>query len=275
MRPFTPPPYIFAVVANLLLTGSLLAQTKPVMTLPVHSPDTPQASEGGFWRSDHAFDNFLRLKNVLLKSSLTVTPVIYMADGFEVDLKPVTLPPAGVASIYIRKALQVAGPAVAGHSPSYGTAGVKYKWSWSAVLATIYTVDTVQSLSYRSTLGADAQVVNDPASPKADRAVEGMWWAPHSQVDGFVALVNTNPTETTAQIALSDGQNQTIAQQAVSIAAHGTKLLSLAELLGSVKDVDATGSVSIHYTGVANSLLPYEGIEDRKAGYSASRSFVS
>lgn len=240
------------------------------MTLPVHSPDTPQASEGGFWKSDHAFDNFLRLKNVLLKSSLTVTPVMYMEDGFEVDLKPVTLAPAGVVSIDLQKALRAAGPAAAGHASSYGMAGVKYKWSWSAVPATIYTVDTVQSLSYRSVLGADVQVVHDPASLKANRAVEGMWWAPHSRVDGFIALANTNQLETTAQIAFNDAQNHPIAQQSVAVPAHGTKLLSLSELLGSVKNIDATGSVSIRYKGVANSFLVNEGIEDGKVGYSAS-----
>lgn len=117
---------------------------------------------------------------------------MYMADRFEVNLKPVTLQPAGVVSIDLQKALRTAGPAAAAHASSYGMAGVKYKWSWSAVLATIHTVDTVQSLSYRGTLGADAQVVHDPASPNADQAIEGMWWAPHSLVDSFVALVNTN-----------------------------------------------------------------------------------
>ena len=82
------------------------------MALPVHSPDTRQASEGGFWRLDHAFDNFLRLKNVLLKSSGTVTPVLYvlyMKDGVEVDLKPVTLGSAGVVSTDLQKALRAAG----------------------------------------------------------------------------------------------------------------------------------------------------------------------
>lgn len=189
------------------------------------------------------------------------------------DLKPVTLQPAGVVSIDFQKALRAAGPAAAGHASSYGMAGVKYKWSWSAVLATIYTVDTVQSLSYRSVLGADAQVVHDPASLKTNRAVEGMWWAPHSRVDGFIALANTNQLETTAQVAFSDAQNHPIAQQSVAVPAHGTKLLSLSELLGSVKDVDATGSVSIRYKGVANSLLVNEGIEDGKVGYSASPQF--
>ena len=96
--------------------GLTVSATKPVMALPVHSPDTRQASEGGFWRLDHAFDNFVRLKNVLLKSSVTVMPVLYMEDGFEVDLKPVTLGPASVISIYLQKALRAAGREAARHA---------------------------------------------------------------------------------------------------------------------------------------------------------------
>ena len=47
-------------------------------------------------------------------------------------------------------------------------------------------------------------------------------------------------------------------------------LLALEDLLPGVTTIDATGSVTITYNGVANSLVAYEGIEDRKAGYSAS-----
>jgi hypothetical protein len=52
-----------------------------IVRRPHHDPSTPQGAYGGFWRSDYGFDSYLRIKNVLLHSSLTVTPVVYMADG--------------------------------------------------------------------------------------------------------------------------------------------------------------------------------------------------
>jgi hypothetical protein len=65
------------------LTGS--AQTpssgSKIISLPVVSPNTPQGTEGGFWNVDGSYEPILRLKNVLLKQSLSVTPILYFADG--------------------------------------------------------------------------------------------------------------------------------------------------------------------------------------------------
>ena len=46
---------------------------------------------GGFWRTDRDFEPILHIRNVLETSLLKVTPVLWMADGTEYDLPPVTL----------------------------------------------------------------------------------------------------------------------------------------------------------------------------------------
>ena len=258
------------LLSLLALTPSAIAAAPQIVTRPYHAPQTPQSSEGAFWRIDRGFDSYLRIKNVLLNSSLKVTPVLYMADGHEVDLSPITLDPAGVASINLRTALADAGPAVAAHSSSYGMAGVKYQWGWSAVLATVQSIDEVESITFHSSLGADGQTIDDPSSAKTAHTIKGLWWAPHSTVSGFLALVNTSKTAVPAQVVFSDAQNQPIATRTIPVEGHATALLDLEDILASVKSIDATGSVTVTYNGVANSLLVYEGIEDRNAGYSAS-----
>ncbi len=216
---------------------SICALAAPhVVTRPHHDPGTPQWSEGAFWRSDRGFDSYLRLKNILLNQPLTVTPVLYMADGYEVDLQPITLDPAGVASVNVRTALHDAGPTASAHSSAYGIAGVKYHWSWSAVIATVQNIDEVESITFHSSLAADAEAVHDPSAPKADHLIQDLWWAPGAQAAGFVAVENTGRAAATAQVSFADAQGSPLAQEAVSLAPHATALLSLDTILAKVQD---------------------------------------
>lgn len=247
-----------------------LCAAKLPVTRPHGDPHTLQSSEGGFWRSDRGFDSYLRIKNVLLKTPLTVIPVIYMADGFEVDLPPVTLEPAGVASINLKVALADAGVATGGHSSSFGMAAIKYRWGWSAVLATIQNIDEVESLTYHSTLGADTRALNAKGSAEMAHLIRGLWWAPHAHAAGYLALANAAKGATSAQLLFYDEHNKELAHKTLVIASHAVALVALDEVLANVKSIDATGSVTIAYEGGAHSLLAYEGIEDRGAGYSAS-----
>ncbi len=263
-----------AALCATILTSLYAFAAPHTVSRPHHDPSTPQWSEGALWRSDRGFDSYLRLKNVLLNQPLTVTPVLYMADGYEVDLAPLTLDPAGVASINIPMALRQAGSAAGTHSSAYGMAGVKYQWSWSAVLATVQNIDEVESITFHSSLAADAEAVHDPSAPKADRLIQGLWWAPGALAAGFVALENTGQAAATAQVAFTDAQGSPLAQKSVPLAPHATTLLSLEDMLAKVKSPTATGSINITYNGAAHGILAYEGIEDRQAGYSASPNLV-
>ena len=250
------------------LLGSAKAAEKKVLHRPHHDPGTAQEAAGGFWRTDRDFDSSLRIKNILLKQPLDVTPVVYMADGTEVDLPVVHLPAAGVASINIGRMLQ--GQTLGAHLSSYGTASVRYKWSWAAVLGTIQNTDEMESITFHSTLNTNLTQLKDPSTASSTHILRGMWWAPHSAPSGFLSLSDVTNQPITAQVSLGNASGQTLSSKSVTVAPHGTNLLALQDLLGSGTDVDATGSVTITYTGAPGSLAASAGLENRAVGYSAT-----
>src|SRR6185437_6413601 len=101
---------------------------------PKH-PAVPQMIEGGLWRTDGDFRSVLMLKDALETSAISVTPVLFMADGTEFDLPALQLDPAGVAMVDLNTALAGAPAGLGGHVSSYGSAAVKSVWPWSAVFA--------------------------------------------------------------------------------------------------------------------------------------------
>jgi hypothetical protein len=244
------------------------AAEKKILYRPHRDPSTFQESAGGFWRTDRDFDAALRIKNVLLNQSLEVVPVIYMADGTEVELPRMTIPAAGVVSLDIGKMLQ--SRSLGAHVSSYGSASVRYKWSWAAVLATIQNTDEMESITFHSTLNTNITDLKDPAMPRSAHVLRGMWWSPHAVPSGFIALSNETAQSLKSTVILTSAGNQPLASKAVVIPSHATSLLAFQDLLGSVTDAESTGSVLVSYTGGAGSIVANAGIENRETGYSAS-----
>jgi hypothetical protein len=96
---------LLLIFVTVQVSAQNMATSSVPVTLPIYSPNTPQGTEGGFWKVDGSFEPILRLKNVLLKQSLTVTPILYFADGTPYPLTPIFLDPAGLAQVNIRIAL--------------------------------------------------------------------------------------------------------------------------------------------------------------------------
>ena len=170
-----------------LLLCSVVSQAQ-LLSRPHHAPATAQEAAGGFWRTDRNFTSLLHIKNMLLKQPLEITPVIYMADGTEFDLQSVAMPAAGVISIDVGRMLQ--GAALGPHLSSYGTAAVRYKWSWSAVMASIQSTDEIESITFHSSLNIDVTQLKDPKATSSVHTLSGMWWLPHNSANGFIALTN-------------------------------------------------------------------------------------
>lgn len=80
----------------------------------------------GLWRVDSGFISTIHIKNVLTVGPLTVTPVLFMADGTEYDLPAVWLPTAGTSNIRVNDALNAASPFIAAHRSDYGSVALRY-----------------------------------------------------------------------------------------------------------------------------------------------------
>jgi hypothetical protein len=248
----------------------LSAQGKKYIMMPHHDPSTPQGMEGGLWRTDANFESILQLKNVLINHPLTATPILYMADGTEYQLPPVTLDPAGVASININTAVNEMPAALAAHRSLYGMLGVKYNWSWPAMMGLVRNIDEAEMVSFYSNLHSDVNEVHSPSASQKPEQIESLWWQPYETTSGFVVLSNTLLTPVQVAIAGYDTSGNMMGQRAVSLASHASVRLALTDVLGRQPAVGATGSFKITYQGPDNGISAVGGLEDDTNGYSAT-----
>src|ERR1700674_1287256 len=163
----------------------------------LYPPAVAHELDGAFWRTDGGFRATIRITNIVQTAPIKVIPVLFMADGTEYTLPEVKLQPAGVATVSINDALSNAPPEIAAHISNFGSAALRFQWSWpSAISGTIRNLDVQRSLTYSNsfrfsmTTDRDARAHRLGAgkkrrvktherpmdmSPKAV-SIEGLWW---------------------------------------------------------------------------------------------------
>jgi len=248
----------------------VVAQNK-TNTLPLKDPSAAQGMEGGLWRIDHNFESTLELKNVLINHPITATPVLYLADGAEYELQPVTLEPAGVASVNIGAALRDLPPNLQAHWSSYGMLGVRYHWSWlAAIIGVVRNIDESAMVSFQSSLHADINEAHSQSPRKDAERIEGPWWIPFATTGGFVVLSNALLTPTQISIVVNDSSGKAIGHKTSILGSHASQWLQLSDLAGGPLKAGSTGSLVISYDGPTNSISAFGGLEDDTNGYSAT-----
>ena len=263
-----------SVLLLMVCATNAFAQAKPPIQLVSKPPSTPQGMEGGLWRTDQDFESVLYLKNVLINQSITATPTIYMADGTPFALAPITLDPAGVATININRALQALPPALQGHTSTFGMVGVSYQWSWAAaMLATVRNVDEVAMVSFESSLASDINVAHGAASSPPAQQQEALWWKTTADSSGFVVLSNSLLTPLPVQLTANDNQGVKKGSKHILLQPHASQWIALTEVLGAEPKVGDAGSMIATYAGPDNSLLINAGMQDNTTGYSATLHF--
>jgi len=61
---------------------------------------------------DQGFESTLRIKNVLITARLSVSPIIFMADGASYNLPAIDLAPGGIHDLSVNRALEAAPSSV-------------------------------------------------------------------------------------------------------------------------------------------------------------------
>lgn len=254
-----------------------VSQTRVQIPPPIISKKHPikaQSAEGALWRTDGGFQPVLMLKNMLEISPISVSPILFMADGTEYDLPEVQLDPAGVAMINVKTALQSAPAEIQRHLSLYGSAGIKFQWAWPAVFAAIRNSDDVRGLLYQTHLDSDAAYVHDPSIKQWEQIIESTWWKQDPNVAGYLTLTNTSLNSVAAAITVTDPGAKYAASQTLSIAPHTTQWLDLMTLWAQLPSSSIAGGIEISYSGAHNALSLTGGLEDSNKGYSHMLHFV-
>lgn len=108
----------FVVAVSLLDGPSLVVQAQKPMrghAVPRQMGQTVSTYTlyCGLWRVDNGFVSTLHIKNALIVAALSVTPVLFMADGTEYDLPDVQLATGGTGNVNVNGALAKAPASIA------------------------------------------------------------------------------------------------------------------------------------------------------------------
>jgi Bacterial Ig-like domain (group 2) len=276
---------LFALASTILLAANLAAQQTKV--LAPHRPIPPRVNKkidwsksatrrsmvGGLWMTDANFKSSIYLRSVVETDSVTVTPILRLANGTKYTLPDVTLEPAGIAIIDINAGLQSKG--ISYWATLSGYVELQYTWPWDPLCATVRDIDVSHSLIFTYGLqpsGSSASQADTADTTQQARAIEGMWWKQESNITGFVALANTSSQPIQAVVQIGDHSAKSLAQHTVTVSPHGMKLVNLSEL---PQIAGSEGSLRVTYTGPADALILNGGLEDQSVGYSAALAFAS
>lgn len=239
---------------------------KPIWDTHWHGSAAPHEIVSGIWRVDHTFQSTIRIKNVVENASLSVTPVLFMADGTEYDLPKLQLDPGGVAMVNVNDALDSAPAPIRSHASEFGSVSLRYTWYWAAaIVGQIENLDVRRSLVYVHPFGS---ISTKPQEPQQQQ-IEGMWWKRDAGVGGFVALTNVSSSVVQAKISVDDAPGQSVSRRAVSLAAHTTQMINLPDFFAALPNGTTEGGVHIVYTGTSDGLVVVGGLENVGEGYSA------
>ncbi len=221
------------------------------------------------WRVDGDFVSTIRIKNSLIIGPLTVTPVLYMADGTEYDLPPVDLATAGVAVVNVNDALSQVPASIAPHLSEYGSGALRYQYtSPGHVTGSVQILNVPKSLSYVYSFAPRRQ------GSKGRQVIDGLWWRRDAGVGGFVSLasVSDEPVSVTVQAVGSRGGRAP--PESLQLSAHSTAMLDLDQLTEGLPETEnQTGGLGVEYVAEPGALVVAGGLANEQEGYSENMPF--
>ena len=286
---------ILLVLISISLIPVICAQTAPGTKVSRSAtsrlPLAPQELAGGFWRTDHDFKPTLQITNVLSIAPLTVTPVLYMADGTSYSLGPYKLAVSGVVAIDLRAALEEAPAAVVPHVSDHGSVRIEYEWHWAnAITASVQNIDAPRSLNFtfelrtppaatnpNSTTGVKQEKHAGTSHSDHDRVKEvieeGLWWKRDPGVEGFVALTNISANAVPLSLELLGRHGEVSARKRLVLGPEITQVLQLSDLDPQKLIHANAGGIRMQYRGTTHDLVVVGGLENGNEGYSANIPF--
>lgn len=211
----------------------------------------PQSIYAGLWRVDHNFKATIHIKNLMVASSVRVTPALFMADGTEYDLPPVSLASAAVADVNVNQAMQQAPAGFRSHASQYGSAALKYMYPASGVVAgEVMMIDVPRSLIF--TDGFEMMMMAMGQSMRTTQTLEGLWWKHDPGVDGFVSVANTTSNGVKVSLRVIGADGFRLSRRWVTLAPHAAQMLDLNELTADLPDSDlGAGGVRVQWHGAS------------------------
>lgn len=244
------------------------------------APTTPKASRlqpkpqqvfSGFWRVDQGFESTLRIKNILITQNLTVSPVVYMADGTAYALPSIDLAPGGIRDVSINEALQEAPPSIRGHVSQFGSVVLHFTSPSVANAATnMQVLNTTQSLVFTV---SSKPILPRAVAPNGDQTLESLWWKHDPGVRVFAAVTNTSGEQKHVELQIV-GSHGSIRVERRNLLPKATDIVDLSELIRELPEQEnQIGGIRVKFDGAPNDVFATTGLVNPDEGYSATSEF--
>jgi len=255
-------PFLF-VAAVLSCGRSATAQTTTPPAQPRRATLSAEAADQeqfiSYWTTETGWQSQLQLRNNLPADSLTVTPVLRLADGAERSLAPVTISPREGKVIDLDSALPASAPQFRG---TYGSLVLRYQ---SPDSRNLYAVMMLRGVGKPFAFHIDA-MGSLPDSQAAAR--EGIWWLPSGTTTDYLILTNQGADTIPLRLFLYDASGRQV-QQTLAIGPRAAARYSIRQLLGTAGLAGQYGGLRVVPFARAGALDTLHILFDEQAGFSA------
>jgi hypothetical protein len=263
---------ILCLVSAIFLKGAAAQSTNPT-TVPNKSLYAP------YCYVDTATDSYMEVKSHVVKSPITLLPIITTLGGKRVKLSPITVPPLATVRVSLKSQLlksHVPSPTSPGGKSRHWGDGSRPNSLVGAIQLDVISPQTatakdfngwilVENFSER--LGTMSMFENPGGA--IGTVLEGLWWTPYADAELYFALQNTTQTKVTVEFALFDKSGQ-LAAKSLTIPGFGARLINAREILGSQALPELGSATFMYNTSKPGAIVARGRLLQEKIGFSAS-----
>lgn len=256
-----------SLLLSVLVCAAALAQSPqparpPHASYPAKWEPKPQEVFISYWTLEPNWNTELEIRNNVVSRDLTVTPVLRTADGAEVQLKPVTVPPEHVAAVDVREALAVTAPELLDHDGSFGSVVFRFEANSEG---NVFGASMVQRNGSPISFHFDEETI---ASDWSAGTTESIWWLPRPTASDWLIVANASKQPLEASLAVSDLAGHTF-QQTIALGPAQTQRLDLRAVTKAAHLAGMAGGVKISVPSGAGNVIASHVVFDESVGMSA------
>lgn len=201
----------------------LLALSLPFLSwqAAIHTSSHPSdvSIQSPLWRLDKGFNSRIRVQAGPAVASVTVWPVLFFPNGWELPLEPIDLSHGGVAEIDIREALTRTH---GGWAQRFlrGSAALYHTGPDGAITASVLIEDDERSLVFTNSF-TGVQLAGQPRWQR----MESLWWRRTPQTTMFLAISNPGEDHRAVEVLLSDEYGVPLLREQRRLGPHSMLIL--------------------------------------------------
>jgi hypothetical protein len=236
------------------LTSALVSAAQPT--------PRPQEVFAPYWTAEPGWETELQLKNNLATGSLTVTPVLLIADGTEFPLEPVVIASNAAVSVALNRALLTSAPSLLNHPGAFGSVAFRFAGFDGRNLHAVVSIHRQSE-----PIGFDFTAF-PPLNSERAGSREGIWWQPRRGVKDALVISNSSEKTVRGMLWLSDAAGKRWSH-ALALDPHQTRRMAVGDLVRKAGLSGKFGGITFEVPAAAPALDSVHFLYEERTGFSA------